>query len=244
MKNHENTYLPGEAFQDLADYDTGIRQIVPFYDQMLDTIARALPGNTGANILELGNGTGELTTKIINRNPASTFLCVDYSQRMTEFMQLKMSRSEHLHQINWILSDFESLSPKIQSELKPDTFDACVSSLALHHLSDPHKEQVFKLVFRLLKPGGHFWIADTVLPESENMNDLYVKAREQWLEDQNLTREQLTRKMVHDKLFKKPDNHNPGTLKSQLAMLEHVGFKNTDILWKYFGMAVFGGVKD
>jgi hypothetical protein len=58
MSNHEKTYLPGEAFQDLADCDTGIRQIVPHYDQMPVTIARVLPGKAGA-ILSAQNKSPE-----------------------------------------------------------------------------------------------------------------------------------------------------------------------------------------
>jgi len=240
--SNQNYHLPGEAFRDVAEYDRGIRQIVPFYDQMLDTIAQVLP-TEASEILELGSGTGGLSTKIIHRCPKSNLLCVDYSERMTGFMKLKMKLSENIHRADWIFSDFESLPDSRHIKFIPENFDACVSSLAIHHLSHSEKERLFGFVYELLKPGGHFWIADTILPENEAMSTFHTKAREQWLADQNLTRDMLAEKMVHDKLFQRPDNHNPDTISNQLKMLGNAGFKTTDVLFKYFGMAVFGGLK-
>ncbi len=49
--------FPGEVFANTADFDTGIRQLLPRYDEMLEVISRCLP-STSRRILELGCGTG------------------------------------------------------------------------------------------------------------------------------------------------------------------------------------------
>lgn len=48
--------FPGEVFANTADFDTGIRQLLPRYDEMLEVITRCLP-STSRRILELGCGT-------------------------------------------------------------------------------------------------------------------------------------------------------------------------------------------
>lgn len=50
--------FPGEVFANTADFDTGIRQLLPRYDEMLDVLVRCIP-STAQSILELGCGTGE-----------------------------------------------------------------------------------------------------------------------------------------------------------------------------------------
>jgi trans-aconitate 2-methyltransferase len=236
------TYLPGEAFKKIEDYDAGIRQIVPHYEVMLDVIEHIVPADT-ASILELGSGTGALTIKLLKKCDRADVLCVDYSDRMIRFMKQKVHAGGFASRVEWLHSEIEQIDTVKYPVLKENSLSACVSSLALHHLSDEDKQRIFHLVFKYLKPGGHFWIADTVLPLHEQMSAHYLSAREQWLASQNLTRELMAEKMLHDKLFKNPDNHNPGSIHQQLEMFRVAGFQTTDVLWKYFGLAVFGGIK-
>lgn len=80
--------FPGEVFANTADFDTGIRQMLPRYDEMLDAITRCLPITTN-RILELGCGTGELSLKVLSRCPSAEVVAVDYSPRMLQFAQQK-----------------------------------------------------------------------------------------------------------------------------------------------------------
>ena len=76
--------FPGEVFANTADFDTGIRHLLPQYDEMLEVITRCLP-STSRRILELGCGTGELSLKILNRFPDAQVIALDYSPRMLQF---------------------------------------------------------------------------------------------------------------------------------------------------------------
>lgn len=81
---------PGEVFANTSDFDAGIRQLLPRYDEMLEVITRCLPSKS-RKILELGCGTGELTLKILKRCPDAEIIALDYSPRMINFAREKVT---------------------------------------------------------------------------------------------------------------------------------------------------------
>ncbi|WP_338043113.1 class I SAM-dependent methyltransferase [Okeania hirsuta] len=78
--------FPGEVFSHPVYFDTGIRHLLPRYDEMLDVIVRCVQKNSD-RILELGCGTGELSLKLLHKYPNAQIVAVDYSPRMLEFAQ-------------------------------------------------------------------------------------------------------------------------------------------------------------
>jgi tRNA (cmo5U34)-methyltransferase len=231
-------YKPGEAFNDLADYDSGIRKILPHYDLMQNIISSMISRNA-KDALELGSGTGELTVKILNNVSGVHMLCVDYSTRMIEFVKNKVNATGHSGRVNYLLHDFRNLDRIEHSTLKKNTLDVCVSMLAIHHLKSKEKLNLIRSVYSLLKPDGQFWIADVLLPSCSNMNQYYAAAREQW----NLARDKMASQMISPADYSEPDSDHPDTIQAQLEMFKSAGFRSIDILWKYFGTGVWGGIK-
>ena len=97
--------FPGEVFANTADFDTGIRHLLPRYDEMLDAIALCLPPTT-KTVLELGCGTGELSLKILKRCPDAQLVAVDYSPRMIQFAQNKIHAAGYADRWTGIEADF------------------------------------------------------------------------------------------------------------------------------------------
>jgi|SRR6476469_820665 len=97
--------FPGEVFANTADFDTGIRQLLPRYDEMLDVLVRCIPSGA-QRILELGCGTGELSVKIFKRYPSAQLISVDYSPRMIEFAADKIRAAGYANQWTGIEADF------------------------------------------------------------------------------------------------------------------------------------------
>ena len=233
---------PGEAFSSLDDYDSGIRQIIPHYDLMQDVIISMISSDA-RTILELGSGTGELTIKLLNRNPSIQALCIDYSSRMIDYMKTKVENAGNRNRVQWILNDFSDLDRLDHPYLKEESLDACISMLAVHHLEARKRMNLIRHVYSMLKPGGHFWIADVLIPKSREMEVYYLGAREKWLMQQNLTQETLAAQMI-DREASALQNHDmPDSIHLQLEMFESAGFRSVDILWKYFGTGIFGGIK-
>ena len=155
--------FPGEVFTNTTDFDTGIRQLIPRYDEMLDAITRCLPATTN-RILELGCGTGELSFKLMKRCPSAQVVAVDYSPRMLQFAKQKIQAFGYADRWTGIEADFGNWANDPTTAEIGTGFDACISSLAIHHLTDEMKLKLFGRIRTCLNPNGWFWNADPILP--------------------------------------------------------------------------------
>jgi tRNA (cmo5U34)-methyltransferase len=240
--------FPGEVFAETAAFDSGMSQLLPYYAQMLDAVAACVP-TTANRILELGCGTGALSLRVLERCPSAQLVAVDYSPRMVAFAQDKLHRAGLGDRVIWIEADFGAwadASKAAFSDIEPlamsQRFDACLSSLAIHHLDDAIKQKLFQRVQHQLQPGGCFWNADPVLPESPALESIYQAARNAWAQQQGIdltaVRSQIGTSVEQG--YSGPDRL--ATLDWHLTALTHAGFTTTAVPWKYYGLAVFGGI--
>lgn len=234
--------FPGEVFASITDFDTGIRQLLPKYDEMLETIARSLPSHT-ASILELGCGTGELSLKVLQRFPEANVTALDYSPRMLEFARQKVDAAGYGQRWRGIQADFGDWANNAVSEDIGTGFEGCISSLAIHHLSDEMKLQLFTHIYSCLHSGGAFWNADPILPEIPQLSEVYKEVREDWARKQGTTLAEVRGKIGKSQAYGYSDSDRLATLEDHLQMLQTAGFDGVAVLWKYYGLAVFGGVK-
>ncbi|MGK7941685.1 MAG: trans-aconitate 2-methyltransferase, partial [Crocosphaera sp.] len=177
---------PGEVFAQTNVFDTGIRQLIPHYDLMLDTLVTCVPKDAH-RVLELGCGTGELSLKLLQYCPDAKVVAVDYSPRMIEMAKSKLKDSEFRERITFIQADFGAWANGEFKEEIGGNFSACVSSLAIHHLTDQMKHNLLTCIGKNLGEGGCFWNADPILQESTQLQDIYLKLREQWTINQGTT---------------------------------------------------------
>jgi len=114
-----------------------------------------------------------------------------------------------------------------------------VSSLALHHLvTEEDKRLFYSKIYNALSNGGVFYNADVVLGSSEHIQNTYI---EKWKEfmNKNITTDEIDKKWFQK--YKEEDR--PSEMLKQLGWLEKIGFKNIDVIWKYYNYAVYGGQK-
>jgi trans-aconitate 2-methyltransferase len=234
--------FPGEVFADVTEFDSSIRQLLPYYDEMLGAIARCLPTDA-SRILELGCGTGELSLKVMECCPSAQLVGIDYSPRMITFVRSKIESAGYAHRWRGVEMDFGEWANNQGSEAGTG-FDAVVSSLAIHHLSDEMKLKLFGQICQTLNPGGIFWNADPVLPESPQLSEFYQKAREEWCNSHGTTLEDVRSKMGRSETHGYSNHDQLATLDAHLQMLKTAGFESVAVPWKYYGLAVFGGWVD
>ena len=122
--------------------------------RMVIDLAQIRPGD---KVLDVGCGTGSLTlTAQSHAGPGGKVVGIDAAPEMIEVARKKASRSglEVVFEVGLIEKlDF------------PDaTFDVVISRLAIHHLPDDLKHRGFAEILRVLKPGGHLFIADFKSP--------------------------------------------------------------------------------
>ncbi|AVH72406.1 class I SAM-dependent methyltransferase [Nostoc sp. 'Lobaria pulmonaria (5183) cyanobiont'] len=232
--------FPGEVFANTADFDTGIRQLLPRYDEMLEVITRCLT-STSRRILELGCGTGELSLKILNRFPDAQVIALDYSPRMLQFAQDKITAVGYQQRWTGIQADFGDWANNPEKLDIDSEFDACVSSLAIHHLQDEMKLKLFERIAASLPQDGCFWNADPTLPESPALAEVYKVAREEWAVEQGINLTEIRAKRGTGSTQGYSSQDQLASLETHLQMLSKAGFKTVAVPWKYYGLAVFGG---
>ena len=232
--------FPGEVFTNTTDFDTGIRQLIPRYDEMLDAITRCLPATTN-RILELGCGTGELSFKLMKRCPSAQVVAVDYSPRMLQFAKQKIQAFGYADRWTGIEADFGNWANDPTTAEIGTGFDACISSLAIHHLTDEMKLKLFRRISTSLNPNGWFWNADPILPESPLLKEVYQTAREEWVQHQGTTLAEIRDRTSSSSTQGHSNPDQLATLSAHLQMLTTAGFNSLAVPWKYYDLAVFGG---
>lgn len=127
----------------------------PLYRRVADdlvTESRLAGLAESSSVLEIGSGPGELAVEIARRLPAATVVGIDLAPAMID-RSLDQARTTGLaERIRFELADAAALP------LGDASFDVVVSTLSLHHWSDP--ATVFAEIGRVLRPGGLALIYD------------------------------------------------------------------------------------
>lgn len=222
----------GEVFEDQRFYDLGIRFVVPKYDEMHEAILSALPFGFDEpfECIDLGIGTGELSTKILRRWPNARVLGVDNSPDMLALAQRKLSGfADRIR--------FERLNMNRMQRRGP-AFDAVVSGLAVHHLTPAQKKRLFRVLHESLAPGGLFVNGDLVKANSPLTRELYQRLWLNHMRGAGLTEQDIERKIVRHGHVDRPD-----TVEQQLQWMSRAGFAGVECIWRYYDGAVMLGLK-
>ena len=217
--------------EEAEEFDKTIQQLIPLYSEMIDSMITALPYNVSDKfkVLDLGCGTGNVSKAVKERFPRAMIDCIDIAENMIEMAKIKL---EDYNDIKYYTGDFA----EFDFEAK---YDVVVSSLALHHIkTDEEKKRFYMRIYGVLSKGGVFLNSDSVLGSNESLNEIYM---EKWVEFmlQNVPKEEVEEKW----LPKHEEEDFPAPLIKHLQWLNEIGFKNIDIVWKYYGSAVYCGTK-
>ena len=115
-------------------------------------------------ILDLGAGYGALTQFLLNRFPKATAVCQDGSKEMAT---LGAERMRNLSgRFEYVLCDFARAG---WSEKLKGSFEAVVSSIAIHNVREPEIiKRIYEDAFPLVKAGGCFLNFDRHRPPIED----------------------------------------------------------------------------
>jgi tRNA (cmo5U34)-methyltransferase len=122
---------------------------VPSYVDLEDQVAAATAGLEVSHVLELGVGTGETARRVLALHPEASWTAIDANEAM-------LSRArENLPGADLRLS-------RLEDPLPEGPFDLVVSSLVVHHLDGPGKQDLFRRVFDVTRV---FVLGDVFVPE-------------------------------------------------------------------------------
>jgi tRNA (cmo5U34)-methyltransferase len=166
-------------------------------------------------ILDLGTGDGRLLNLVAIDRPDLAGIGLDASDPMLEAAHERFGDDDR---IDLVKHDLADPLPALGS------FDAVVSSFAIHHLEDERKRSLYGEILDLLEPGGVFANLEHVASPSERLHLAFYAAIDEPLEHEDPSDRCLD-------------------VETQLGWLREIGFEDVDCYWKWLEMALLIGVK-
>ena len=186
---------------------------IPHRDTAEEMLLEALPERV-ERFLDLGTGDGRLLAAVRAHHPGARAVGIDASEPMLGRAAERFGDDSLVelrrHDMSLSLGD-------------AGPADAVVSGLAIHHLTDGRKRELFGEIHATLKPGGVFANLDLVRAASTSLHERF--------------RQEIGR--TEDD----PSDHL-ADLPEQLGWLRGAGFGEVDCHFKWLQLALVVGVKE
>ena len=143
------------------------------YKNVLGTIYKTIMEKKNAVVLDIGFGTGTLTTKLYENG--CTIYGQDFSERMIELAFQKMPNA-HLYQ-----GDF---TQGLVVPLLAQHYDFIVATYSLHHLTDEQKVSFLRDLRDHLNPGGQILIGDVAFDNRRQLEQCRKDVGDEWDDDE------------------------------------------------------------
>ena len=211
---------------DARTYDSERRRLVPcfdeFYGAVAELVARFCPNSP--RILELGAGTGLLSSAVLKRIGNAELTLLDASAEM-------LGKAEE----RLLAAKPKLLRATLTEELPAGPFDAVISALAIHHLNDAEKQNLFARILAALGPKGICINAEQVSGASRRLQDLFEATHLDSARALGSSKAEIKRAVDRMKI------DQCATVANHLSWLEEAGFVDVECFFRWFRFAVFGG---
>ena len=157
-------------------------------------------------VLDIGTGDGRILELVLDAHPGAAGIGIDNSEAM--LARAKVPTRKH---------DFAQPLPDLGE------FDLVTSCMAIHHMPDERKQQIYAEVFAMIEPGGMFLHLEHVAAGSERLHQEFYAALGVPPEDDP------------------SDQTTPVDV--QLKWLRDIGFCDVDCMWKWRELALMQGRK-
>ena len=125
------------------------------------------------DILDLGCGDAGHILSVLEGLPVHNYTGYDLSAQALDIAHARLATAiPVLHLLQGPMEDL------IRHE--SSAFDIIYSGYAVHHLSDEGKQQILRDIWRLLKPGGIFFLVDVFRQSGQTRED-YIDSMSGWI---------------------------------------------------------------
>jgi len=143
----------------------------PFYLNEDDTFSQAqknlieyciskIPNLEGKDVLDIGCGNGVVAIHIAEKYPVNLIVGVDLNAHNIQIAN-KQKRKKNIVNLKFLKDDAQNLA-----QLESNSIDVIINIESAFHY--PNKDMFLKEVYRILKPGGEFIIADILTTADGN----------------------------------------------------------------------------
>jgi tRNA (cmo5U34)-methyltransferase len=167
-------------------------------------------------ILDLGTGDGRLLGLLKIERPNVESVAVDFSPAMLKAVKIRFLNDDA---VKIIAHNLDESLPEL------GTFDAVVSSFAIHHVTHERKLTLYQEIFNLLEPGGIFCNLEHVSSPTQKLHERFLAAIGRTLEQDDPSNKLLD-------------------VETQLTWLREIGFTDVDCYWKWLELALLIAVKE
>lgn len=143
------------------------------YKKVLGTIYEKIRQQLGKKILDVGFGTGVLSTKLYN--DGYEIWGIDFSREMIRIAGEKMPGAKLLQY------DFTQGLP---TELENQRFDGIICTYAIHHLDDGAKIDFIHKLRQHLTDQGRIYIGDVAFEDENALKQCRIQSGDLWDEDE------------------------------------------------------------
>jgi tRNA (cmo5U34)-methyltransferase len=217
--------------------------LIPDRQRQLEVLLRILrfAPRPPRRVLDLGAGDALLLGTVLEAFPETTGVALDFSPLMLEQALERLARFPD--RAETVEAD---LATPAWREAVSGPFDAVISGFAIHHLPDDRKRALYREIYELLPEGGLFLNLEHVASRTPWGEDLFNDAMTAHLYARRHEKgEAVTPEQVRKEFLERPDRaaNICALVEDQCDWLREIGFREVDCFWKYFELAVFGGVR-
>jgi tRNA (cmo5U34)-methyltransferase len=208
-----------------ADYDGLRRRLVPCFDAFYGAAVRALSHIPAKRVLDLGAGTGVLSARVAAAHPNAELVLLDGAPAMLDRAAATLGA-----RATTVVAD-------LRDPLPDGGFCAVVSALAIHHLDDAAKRDLFARAHDALEPGGVFVNAEQVLGPTPALDARCLEWHRRESAALGATDEEWAaalQRMAHDRC---------STVEDQLTWLRDAGFTDVDCAFRDGRFAVLSATR-
>jgi trans-aconitate methyltransferase len=205
----------------LSEYDARIRTFIPFYEEMLDVAAAAVPPRA-RRIVDLGTGTGALAARCLARAARAVVVGIDADGDILEAAERRLGP-----RASFVIDSF------LRAPLPP--CDAVVASLALHHVrTRSAKRRLYQRIQKALNPGGVLVIVDC---QPSPRREIALQQRDAWIAH---LRRVYSARQAHTflKAWAAEDAYVPLDIEMELIAASGI---DAEVVWRKGAFAVIAG---
>ena len=214
-------------------YDADRRVLIPCFDDFYGTAAEVAALGRSSHpgprrVLDLGAGTGLLTSVLAGALPEAEFVLLDEAPAMLERAVERLAPLGD--RVSTVVAD-------LRDPLPGGPFDVVASALAIHHLDDAGKADLYRRATDVLAPGGVLINAEQVAGPTPALD---ARFKAQW-------REHCRALGATDEILAGADERMaidlPASVPEQLAMLDRAGLADVACFFQSWRFAVIAGWK-
>jgi tRNA (cmo5U34)-methyltransferase len=204
-------------------YDEQRKKLIPCFDDFYAIAVSLAELKTDTpRILDLGAGTGLMSSFLLKRYPNALITLIDISEGMLNVAKLRFKDNPN---VTFIAADYTKYD-------YTNRYDLVISSLSIHHLEDQEKKQLYQKIFSIMHNKSLFINADQILGSTQQLDALYKSDWRSKIELSGLNADELSAAYERTNLDKM------ATLDQQLTWLKEIGFTDVDCVYKYYNFVI------